>query len=647
MATPAAQPLLSDAAATASGSSRAGAAWFAVIACAFIALHYAFLRRMFHIATDQFNADWSHAAVLPFIAGWLAWRKRREMAAGADTPSLLGVPIMLVGILAYLAGIYPIRNDMVQGYAMLVTLAGMVLLTFGTRGLRAVAVPIAILALGVKISDRWWEDVAWRLQVLAANGAAAALQLAAVDARVDGAVINIARPPDRTIDVNVAEACAGLRMLMSFIVLATLVAFVPPRRAWQRLALIALAVPIAVMVNILRVAVLGYAFAHDMTWATGTMHEWIGIAMLLPALLMLLAVAWLLDRLFIELTPQRQAGETRLGASPQLSRDASPLHSTSRASLRGVVLASVAGASVVASACTAIVFALFASAPAASGRLSGSASVAAGVGAAVIAIASYLAVRRLWPRTRPVSVRSPPTCVGHACAAGMLVAGALGLSAATRVTGAVFYKAPVPLRHSFSFVSPELSRWSAAERQPELAESVIDELRTHQFLYRAYKRKPAGGDSPHDALLHLAYYTGTVDTVPHVPERCFLAQGFRSLGTTRVTIDMKDGDPTRGVPPAIPVTLFEFEQSGDVGRVIYFFIANRRFIASPDELRLRAFDLRERTAYYCKVELTLAQRESREETLKDAAVFLRDVLPSVMDCLPEQEAGSAAHEVRR
>lgn len=643
MATPAPQTLSSETAAPASSSARVGVAWLVVIAITFIALHAAFLRRMFHIATDQFNADWSHAAVLPFIAGWLVWRTRREFADAAGSPSLIGVPVMLAGIVAHLAGIYPIRNDMAQGYAMLVTLAGVVLLTFGTRGLRIAAIPLVILAMGVKISDRWWEDIAWRLQVLAANGAAAALQLVATDARVSGALISIRKPSGAVVDVNVAEACAGLRMLMSFIVLAVLIAFVPRRRAWQRFVLVALAVPVAVMVNILRVAVLGLAFAHDATWATGAMHEAIGLAMLVPALLLLIAIAWMLDRLFINATPQHAGGvderqPSRAQRAAEISKSTPP-NSRPTAS----VIAFMSGSAITAGVCAAIVLVILALSPARPGFPSPTACAVLALLSGGVVIAAAFVLYRVWPASGRPSTRA---VVGPACTLGMLLVAAVGLGTAARVSGLVFYKAPVPLRQSFERIPNDLSRWTLMPVQPGLSERMIDELRTRDVLYRAYARDTQFAPR-HDALLHLAYYTGTVDTVPHVPERCFLAQGFRTLGTTRVTLDLSELGTPRGVPGSIPATLFEYEHGTGVGRVIYFFIANGRFLAGPEELRLRAFDLRERTAYYCKVELTLAPRSSREESLADAAAFLREVLPSVMDCLPENEVEAAVHEARR
>ena len=642
MATPAAQSFASESAAAATGVTRVSAAWWAVIAVAFVALHVTFLRRMYHIATDHFNADWSHAVALPFIVGWLVWRERRGLASAAGSPSWLGIPMMLGGILAYLAGIYPVRNDMAQGYAMLVTLAGVVLLTHGTKGLRVVAMPIVILAMGVKISDRWWEEIAWRLQVLAANGAAAAMQLVAVDARVDGAVINIRQPVGATIDVNVAEACSGLRMLMSFIVLTVLVAFVPPRRPWQRFVLVVLAVPIAVMVNILRVAVLGIAFARGATWATDAMHEVIGLIMLVPALLMLLAVAWMLDRLFIDASPNLEGDQGTHRESQTKHGVAIVPRASPRARVFAAALACGSGAAMVAGTCAVIAFSLLTLSQPHDGLPTRTTSIAAAVLAAAVALAAVLVLRRVWPK----SLGASRSAIGHACAAGMLLAAAVGLGTSIRVSGAVFYKAPVPLRHPFTLVATELSRWNATTRQPVLADGVLDELRARDVLYRAYAQR-SESDSTHDALLHLAYYTGTVDTVPHVPERCFLAQGFRSLGTSRVTLDLSGHDEPDGIPSSIPATLFEFEQGPGVGRVIYFFIANGRFLASPEELRLRAFDWRERTAYYCKVELTLSPRASGDETLADASAFLRDVLPSIVDCLPALEAESPAHEARR
>lgn len=654
MATPANEPAAPHAAIASRPHTLTAWAWLLLLLTAFVALHFTFLRRVFLIATSEYGADWSHAVLLPPLAAWLVYRRRHELFASAPRPNWLGLPVMLVGVLAHLAGIYPIRNDMAQGYAMLVTLAGAVLLTLGTRGLRIASVPTALLALGVKISDRWWDAFAWQLQVFAANGAAAAFHLLGIDAQIEGSMIDIARPGGGAALVNVAEACAGLRMLMSFIVLAVLVAFVPRRFAWQRVVIVALAVPVAITVNIARVAFLGVAHVRGWTWATESLHGFIGVVMLPPALAILLAVAWMLDRLFVP-------DATRVATSaPQSSFDhrngaaivlLSPLHARS---LTGAAL----GAALMATIILALWLAVLAIAPLPGSSLTQSQSLAGAAASVAAGIAVCWALRRLAKRSASAddatARASSDLAVPLACAAGILVASALGLGSAVRFTGAVLQKSPVPLRAQLTNIPRDLPGWTTITDATQFPDGVIEQLRTTQFLYRVYAKHEAPSEPPiQRATLHIAYYTGSIDTVPHVAERCFVAQGARAVAVSRVELDLVEarsrdasGSPRADVPDRLAVTLFEYEQGGRVGSVVYFFIANGRFLATPDELRLRAFDLRERTSYYCKIEMTFDGPRTREGVVNEASAFLGEVLPELLDCLPAPERAAAAHEAR-
>ena len=84
--------------------------------------------------------------------------------------------------------------------------------------------------------------------------------------------------------LNVAEACAGLRMLMAFVALGFAMAYASSKPIWQRLTIASLAVPVAIFVNIMRVVTIGLLSTFvNPDAAKGSTHIWIGMFMLLPA----------------------------------------------------------------------------------------------------------------------------------------------------------------------------------------------------------------------------------------------------------------------------------------------------------------------------------------------------------------------------
>jgi exosortase/archaeosortase family protein len=101
--------------------------------------------------------------------------------------------------------------------------------------------------------------------------------------------------------LNVAEACAGLRSLMTFITLGAAVAFLSNRPLWQKIIITISAIPIAIFCNVMRVAgqgLLDYYVSH--AWSEGFAHQFAGLVMLVPAFFLILLVAWCVDHLFIE-----------------------------------------------------------------------------------------------------------------------------------------------------------------------------------------------------------------------------------------------------------------------------------------------------------------------------------------------------------
>jgi exosortase len=109
-------------------------------------------------------------------------------------------------------------------------------------------------------------------------------------------------------DLTVAEACSGMRLLMAFFALGVATAYLGVRPLWQRLTMVVAAIPIAVVCNVLRVAITGWMFYIDRPeWGKGILHTATGMLMLIPAFLLLWilgllleAVRWLGNRLFVE-----------------------------------------------------------------------------------------------------------------------------------------------------------------------------------------------------------------------------------------------------------------------------------------------------------------------------------------------------------
>jgi exosortase len=205
-------------------------------------------------------------------------------------------------LLVFGYGIFPGQNDYVKDLGLVATIFGIVLSLCGWHVMKIAWFPIFFLICALPWPGLVYSRVAGPLQELAATVAVFVLQLTGVDASQTGTKIIMEfgplKPPRM---LNVAEACAGLRSLMTFITLGAAVAFLSSRPLWQKIFITLSAIPIAILCNVMRVSGQGLLDVYvSQELAVGFAHQFVGLMMLIPAFFMLLGVAALIDKLFVE-----------------------------------------------------------------------------------------------------------------------------------------------------------------------------------------------------------------------------------------------------------------------------------------------------------------------------------------------------------
>jgi exosortase len=170
--------------------------------------------------------------------------------------------------------------------SLLIVLAGLVLFLAGPAPLRVLAFPLAFLLLMIPIPAIVFNKIAFPLQLLASRAGATALDLASVPVLREGNVLVLA-----STKLEVAEACSGIRSLVTLLTLAIVLGQFSLARRWSRFALMLAAVPVAIAANAARVAGTGFA-AHF--WspeaAEGFFHAFSGWVMFGIAFAVLLAL---------------------------------------------------------------------------------------------------------------------------------------------------------------------------------------------------------------------------------------------------------------------------------------------------------------------------------------------------------------------
>lgn len=237
-------------------------------------------------------------------------------------------------------------------------------------------------------------------------------------------------------------------------------------------------------------------------------------------------------------------------------------------------------------------------------------------------------------------------------------------------------KRPVELRRHFSSIPRRLGEWVATLDDITLDEASVESLGTSRYLNRAYD---LGGDPGRGRLLlHVAYYTGLVDAVPHIPDRCMVAAGWDRLSLPvnhdlhlewpEATVDpgpvnrrsgepyrvLRVADPLTGAPEDVrlPQGTIELRVSGfdrdDQPAIAHYggfcLIANHHVTAHPAAVRTLAFRPSEQHAYYAKVqlEMTVAASAGPERFVAMASDLMHELVPHLMRCLPDWQEVEAA-----
>ena len=207
-----------------------------------------------------------------------------------------------------------VPNHMMQGVSMILTIQAIALLVAGPKIFRHLFLPIAFMIFSVTLSEQIMIKVTFQLQLIASKGAWVMLS---VIGSVFGFLVDL---DGNTLSVggnklNVAEACSGMRMVVAFYALAAAVAVLGCRHWWQRVALLLLAAPVAIFMNVIRVAVLGLLSLGNVNLAAGEAHMLIGTLLLIPSLALFLAVVWTLNKLVDEEPAAASPPPVRKGAA--------------------------------------------------------------------------------------------------------------------------------------------------------------------------------------------------------------------------------------------------------------------------------------------------------------------------------------------
>lgn len=281
---------------------RRWAAVWAVPVFSFLLLYWPVLSGLVNDwATDD---NYSHGfLILPF-ALFFAWERRRGAFEGPAVPSTSGLLIALSGMGLLLIGLLGAERFLTR-LSLLLVLSGGLAYVRGWRAVRVLAFPIAFLLLMIPIPAIVFNQIAFPLQLLASQAGEFMLSALRIPVLREGNLIILANTT-----LEVAEACSGIRSLVSLLTLGIIYGYFIDGRRGVRMAIALATVPIAILANAIRVAGTGAA-AHFMgpETAEGFFHSFSGWLMFGVAF----ALLFLLTQALLRLLPPAPAASSTGG----------------------------------------------------------------------------------------------------------------------------------------------------------------------------------------------------------------------------------------------------------------------------------------------------------------------------------------------
>ena len=238
------------------------------------------------------SEDYSHGMFVPLISLVLIWLARYRIAEAGVENSWWGLVLIAAGLFLYwvgeLATLY-----VLQHISLWMVIVGLVMASIGVRGTGAIAFPLSYLLTSIPLPVFLYASLSSQLQLWASALGVGCLQLVGVTAFREGNVIDLG-----PVQLQVVEACSGIRYLLPLTSLALLCAYLFKDRMWKRVVLVLSSIPISIIVNGFRIGMIGVLVEwYGQDAAEGFYHLFEGWVLFMASFGLLILEMWLLARI--------------------------------------------------------------------------------------------------------------------------------------------------------------------------------------------------------------------------------------------------------------------------------------------------------------------------------------------------------------
>ena len=235
--------------------------------------------------------EYGHGYFIPLITLWFLWGRKNALIASIGTSSWMGPLLIAIGSIGLLIGELSAIFILIQ-LSFLITIIGLVLSYGGKSLLKVSLLPIAFLLFAIPLPYFVGAQLSWRLQILSSELGVNILRLLGNSVYLEGNVIDLG-----VYKLQVVEACSGLRYLYPLMSIGFLIAYMYKGSFWQRLIVFLSTIPITVVMNSVRIAMVGILVNQwGSSMAEGFLHYFEGWIVFMICLFILVVEVMLLER---------------------------------------------------------------------------------------------------------------------------------------------------------------------------------------------------------------------------------------------------------------------------------------------------------------------------------------------------------------
>ena len=260
-----------------------------------------------HVLGDLYNIwnlkpEYSHGVIIPLLSAFLIWRQRDLLRSLPFTGSWTGLALIAIGLVLRFIGAATTMHTF-EHYAFLFVLYGLVLSLTGPVIFRRLWMPLIILIFAVPLPSFFNNSLSLHLQLLSSELGVWVIRAAGISVLLEGNIIDLG-----SYQLEVAEACSGLRYLLPLMTLSFIIAYLFRGSLWKRAVVFLSSIPITVIMNSLRIGFIGITVEH---WgpgmAEGALHDFEGWLVFMLSTAAVVLTAFGLSRVGRSRVPWSQA----------------------------------------------------------------------------------------------------------------------------------------------------------------------------------------------------------------------------------------------------------------------------------------------------------------------------------------------------